>query len=322
MEVVMSDRNERNRHGRFGQEWNEDRWGSRSRADEERGGRGERQYSSDYDETLGSEWARGREPSYDQGGYGSYGRGGFGGDPNYGRGSAGGDANYGRGGFGESQRGRGYYGGGNAGMYGGGSSGGYAGGYGGGNYRGSTGTDYGTGGQGYGRERGFGGGRDQGYRGRDLRSAGANASSFAGGYSFGEEVRSGSFGGTAGIRQGGYAGRGPKGYTRTDDRIREEVCERLSRDDDVDASEIEVRVQNGEVTLEGTVQTRSMKHQAEDLADDVTGVSDVHNHLRVMKTLLTEIKDKVTGKDDDAHYANTGTKNTPASTMAGHNGTL
>jgi hypothetical protein len=123
-------------------------------------------------------------------------------------------------------------------------------------------------------------------------------------------------------RGGGYAGRGPKGYTRTDDRIREEVCERLSRDDDVDASEIEVLVQNGEVTLEGTVQTRSMKHQAEDLADDVTGVSDVHNRLRVIKTLLTEIKDKVTGKDDDAHYANTGTKTEPASTTAGRNGTM
>ncbi|HKY39279.1 MAG TPA: BON domain-containing protein [Polyangiaceae bacterium] len=270
----MSDRNEQNRQGRFGRDWNDERWGwGRGLADDERRWRGEgreAQYSSDYDETLGSEWERGREPSYDQGGSGNYGRGGYGGDPNYGRG-----------GYGES-RGRGYYRGGNAGMYGG------------------------------------------GYRGRDFGSLGGSSGSprYAGGYGFGGGAGSSGFGGNEGMRRGGYAGRGPKGYTRTDDRIREEVCERLSRDDDVDASEIEVRVQNGEVTLEGTVQTRSMKHQAEDLAEDVSGVTDVHNRLRVMKSMFNEIKDKVTGKDDDAHYANTGTKNEPASTSAGRNGTM
>lgn len=29
---------------------------------------------------------------------------------------------------------------------------------------------------------------------------------------------------------GGFAGRGPKGYQRSDDRIREDVCERLAED--------------------------------------------------------------------------------------------
>ena len=75
-------------------------------------------------------------------------------------------------------------------------------------------------------------------------------------------------------------------------------------------------VQDGEVTLEGTVQTRSMKHLAENLADEVAGVKDVHNRLRVSKSMLNEIKDKLTGEESEHHYANSGTKGKPA------NGTL
>jgi hypothetical protein len=115
---------------------------------------------------------------------------------------------------------------------------------------------------------------------------------------------------------GGFAGRGPKGYIRSDERIREDVCEYLSADDDVDATDIEVSVQDGEVTLEGTVQTRSMKHHAENLADEVSGVKDVHNRLRVSKSMLSEIKEKLTGEEAHHHYANGGTKGKPA------NGTL
>jgi hypothetical protein len=111
-------------------------------------------------------------------------------------------------------------------------------------------------------------------------------------------------------QRGSFAGRGPKGYTRTDERIREDVCDRLSIDDDIDASEIEVQVKDGEVTLEGTVPTRSMKHQAEDLVEELPGVKDVHNRLRVMKGFLNELKDKVTGNEDQGHYANRGTKTT------------
>jgi len=81
--------------------------------------------------------------------------------------------------------------------------------------------------------------------------------------------------------QGGFRGRGPKGYTRTDARIREDVCERLSWDEEVDASEIEVKVENGEVILEGRVATRPMKQLAEDLAQRVPGVIDVRNAIRV-----------------------------------------
>src|SRR5262245_54927123 len=80
---------------------------------------------------------------------------------------------------------------------------------------------------------------------------------------------------------GRYAGLGPKGYHRSDERLREEVCERLTADPDVDASGLGVSVQSGEVTLEGNVRTRRMKRAAEDCVESVSGVQQVHNRLRV-----------------------------------------
>jgi osmotically-inducible protein OsmY len=80
---------------------------------------------------------------------------------------------------------------------------------------------------------------------------------------------------------GGFAGRGPKGYRRSDQRIEEEINDRLMADDRLDASEIEVTVKNGEVTLTGTVDDREAKRRAEDVAESVMGVEDVMNQLRV-----------------------------------------
>ena len=78
-----------------------------------------------------------------------------------------------------------------------------------------------------------------------------------------------------------FVGRGPKNYVRSDERIREDVCERLSYDPYVDASDIEVIVRNGEVTLSGSVDSRQSKRLAEDVTSDVLGVRDVHNTLRI-----------------------------------------
>jgi hypothetical protein len=75
--------------------------------------------------------------------------------------------------------------------------------------------------------------------------------------------------------------RNPKNYTRSDERIREDVCDRLSVSQEVDPSDIEVSVTAGEVTLTGTVTQRQMKFAAEEIADSVVGVHDVHNQLRV-----------------------------------------
>ncbi|MES2404337.1 MAG: BON domain-containing protein, partial [Pseudomonadota bacterium] len=79
----------------------------------------------------------------------------------------------------------------------------------------------------------------------------------------------------------GYRGRGPKNYSRSDERIQEDISERLWDADDVDASDVTVEVKNGEVTLRGNVERRSIKHRIEDIADACSGVKDIHNEIRV-----------------------------------------
>lgn len=76
-------------------------------------------------------------------------------------------------------------------------------------------------------------------------------------------------------------GRGPKGYARSDSRILEDVSDSLSDDHLVDASEIDVGVENGEVTLSGTVDSRAAKRRAEDCIAEISGVRHVQNNLRV-----------------------------------------
>lgn len=79
-----------------------------------------------------------------------------------------------------------------------------------------------------------------------------------------------------------YRGRGPRGYQRADERIREDVCDRLTDDAHIDASEIEVKVADGEVTLSGTLRSRNAKRRSEHVAEQVRGVKDVHNLIRVV----------------------------------------
>jgi BON domain len=78
-----------------------------------------------------------------------------------------------------------------------------------------------------------------------------------------------------------FRGRGPKGYKRSDQRIQEDVNDRLADDPYVDASDIEVSVSGGEVNLTGTVEGHQSRRRAEDLAEQVSGVSYVQNGIRV-----------------------------------------
>jgi osmotically-inducible protein OsmY len=99
------------------------------------------------------------------------------------------------------------------------------------------------------------------------------------GGAWGDRARQwGQFGGQL---SGQFAGRGPKGYTRSDERIREDVSDKLMEHPDLDASEIEVRVSKGEVTLTGSVDSRWAERLAEDIVESCTGVRDVMNQLRV-----------------------------------------
>ena len=83
---------------------------------------------------------------------------------------------------------------------------------------------------------------------------------------------------------GPFSGVGPQGYQRSDDRIRDDINDRLTQHGQINASNIQVQVNNGEVTLTGNVQSRQAKRQAEDVADSVAGVQDVHNQLKISQS--------------------------------------
>lgn len=76
---------------------------------------------------------------------------------------------------------------------------------------------------------------------------------------------------------------GPRGYTRSDERIREFICERLTQLHQLDVSDVGVSVTDGRVMLDGTVPERYMKYRIEDTADSCWGVRDVENHIRVQQ---------------------------------------
>lgn len=81
-----------------------------------------------------------------------------------------------------------------------------------------------------------------------------------------------------------HRGKGPSGYTRSKERLLEDANERLMRDSSVDASNITVTCEDNEITLTGTVDSRSAKRRAEDIVDNISGVTHVQNNLRVQST--------------------------------------
>lgn len=211
------------------------------------------------EERYGNQWREGREGGY---GYG----GGFGGPQgDYGQGyrPQGSGPGYGQQGWGEGSGQQYGYGPGY------GQQSGYGQGFGG---RGSSGWGESMPGYGYGRGQGereqYGSMGQQGYE-RGWGSTGADYGSGFGQQRF--------------ASRGRFVGRGPKGYRRTDERIQEEINEQLTRHPEIDASEIEVSVKNGEVTLSGTVDDRHAKRLAEDIAEECSGVSEVRNNIRIQR---------------------------------------
>lgn len=197
---------------------------------------------------------------------------------NYGQGS---QSNYGQSSYGQSNYGQSNYGQENYGM--GGSS------YGSGSYSGSNyGNTYDRGSNRAGYDRDYDRRKeDRGF----WEKAGDEVSSW-----FGDDEarrrrerdhRQDSNYGTSGYGSSSYGsygqhrGKGPRNYKRSDDRIKEDLNDRLSDDDMLDASDIDVEVNSCEVTLTGTVDSRMAKRRAEDLAESISGVSNVENRLRV-----------------------------------------
>lgn len=93
-------------------------------------------------------------------------------------------------------------------------------------------------------------------------------------------------------REMDHRGVGPQGYTRSDERILEDVCDHLTQDRYIDASDITVTVKDREVTLDGTVDSKGAKRRAEDRADYVTGVGHVQNNLRVSSRSTYETNER------------------------------
>jgi len=150
-------------------------------------------------------------------------------------------------------------------------------------------------GHGHGEQAGFGtGSRDDGFGGDDPRMRGRGQGELPSRAGPGSERQSTGFMGRrdyswseVGARTGAqmdHRGKGPRGYKRSDDRIREDVSDRLSDDPVVDASDIEVAVSGGEVTLTGHVDSKQAKRRAEDVVEMVSGVTDVQNNLRVRRS--------------------------------------
>lgn len=286
--------------------YNENRW----RNDQDRYGRSDderdrgRSESRDWrgSDTLRGEYGRGTYGGGDQG-RDTYGRGDYGrsdwmrgdwmrddamrGDRERDDWSRGDDRGYG--GYGRDDDRSRQYGSGEYGRFGS---------YGGGGYGGSGGygsrssvygrEDYGRGSMGYGRDD-WGGGRSSTTRARDYsRDYGGRSDDRGWLERAGDEIASW-FGDEDAERRrrmderraGEHRGRGPRGYSRSDERIREDVNDRLTDDSYVDASDVDIAVSGGEVTLSGHVDSRTAKRRAEDIAESVSGVRHVQNNLRV-----------------------------------------
>jgi osmotically-inducible protein OsmY len=267
------DRNEEDRT-REGSRWSE-QGGRRGFSEFSRGGESEQSgWGRDSDEDR---WTQSGESRYQQGD--EYGRGGEG----YGGGQQG---------YGSSQRGYG------------GSQQGYRGGqhgYGGGSQQGYGGSQQGYGSSGQSRQASYGrsqygqraqggyGGGSESSQGRQDYGRQYESQSFDQPYpqgfqdSYGPSQRATRYGsgreGSAGF--GSHSGKGPKGYTRSDERLKEIICEKLTDDPDIDASEISVDVTSQVVKLTGTVDDRSTKYEVEELIERCGGVKDIDNQLRV-----------------------------------------
>jgi hypothetical protein len=103
---------------------------------------------------------------------------------------------------------------------------------------------------------------------------------------------------------GPHAGVGPRGYQRSPESLRERVCERLEQAGYIDASDIEVKVENEEVTLTGSVSDREQKRLAENCAESVRGVSDVHNRLTIRRGTGSSSGSVATGPNTDKTSGN------------------
>jgi hypothetical protein len=120
---------------------------------------------------------------------------------------------------------------------------------------------------------------------RELWSGGpGGAHGYGHGGREGHDPAAGNASSAAAAARPSFVGKGPRGYRKSDDRIREEVCDHLTAHHEIDASDVDVTVKDGEVVLAGTVDSRATKRMVEDVAGSVGGVHDVLNQLRIRRS--------------------------------------
>jgi len=100
------------------------------------------------------------------------------------------------------------------------------------------------------------------------------------GYGYAQSSNIGDRSDDANSDRASHRGKGPASYKRSDDKIEEMICERLTDDDDIDATKITVSVSKGEATLNGSVSSRREKYLAEDCAEHC-GASEIANNLKI-----------------------------------------
>lgn len=110
--------------------------------------------------------------------------------------------------------------------------------------------------------------------------------------------------------------RGPKGYQRSDERLKEDISERLMEAHHIDSSEVTVDVRGAKVILEGVVPSRHMKHAIEDLVDACPGVQDIENRVRVASPNYQGTSG-TTGSSGTTSQGSSGVTSSPASQAAG-----
>lgn len=137
--------------------------------------------------------------------------------------------------------------------------------------------------------------RNQGYGGN------GNGSTYGSQSSERNQSNGGFFGSSS---HGEHKGKGPKGYERSDERIQETINDQLSDDDQLDASEIEVKVEKGEVSLSGTVSEKSDKRRAEDIVEAISGVKHVENRIRISSQNGHDSKSNGSGSSSNGRSGN------------------
>ena len=78
-----------------------------------------------------------------------------------------------------------------------------------------------------------------------------------------------------------FEGKGPKGWERSDENIRDAVCLSLTWHRDVDPSDIEIGVVDGTVMLSGTIADAVQKRLVESIVSGVVGVRAIQSGIHV-----------------------------------------